>query len=171
MTVKRNQGFTLIELVMTMLLLGTLSIVAIPYILNLSAAKAKAAAHKLVSDLSYARQLARSRNTIHGVSFDATANTYTVFSFDPITSTETPVTNPLTRQQMIIDFAQEHGLIGVDIQAPSFGGTTKVRFPPMGIPQSGDGTVLATAGSVQLSYSGESRTVFIQPNTGEVSYQ
>ena len=171
MTTKRNQGFTLIELVLTMLLLGTMSIVAIPFILNLSAVKAEAAAYKLVSDVSYARQLARSRNTIHGVSFDATTDTYTIFSFDPITSTETPVTNPLTRQPMIIDFAQERGLIGVDIQAPSFGGTTKVRFPPMGIPQNGDGAVLAAAGSVLLTYSSESRTVLIQPNTGEVSYQ
>lgn len=165
------KGYTLIELVLVLGVLAILSVSAIPFFTNVGETKVEAAAKKLVSDLTYVRQLARNYNAIHGISFDATANTYTVHLYDPIGDTETAVTDPLTRTAMVIDFSQVPFLSGVDIQSPNFGGTDTVRFSSMGDPQNGTGTNLTTSGSVILEEGGATRTITIQPNTGEVSEQ
>lgn len=163
------RGFTLVELVLTIGVLAVLGLAAVPYLSNVGTVKAEAAADKLVSDLTYARRLARNRNGIYGVSFDAVADSYTVYLLDPSSGTETPVVDPARRGQMIVDLTLYPGLAGVDIQSPSFGGTPEVRFTPEGIPQNGSGAGLAASGSVQLVEGGVSRTVSVQAGTGEVS--
>ncbi len=166
---RNGTGFTIVELIMTMMLIGILSMVAIPFFADVPSAKVDSAAKKLVSDLSYTRQLARNRNEIYGISFNVDADQYTVHLYNPSTNTETTVTDPMTRTPMVIDLTQMPGLSGVDIQAAGFGGSSKVRFSPHGVPAKGSGTILATAGTVVLEEGGVTRTVAVQPSTGEVS--
>ncbi len=166
-----NKGFTLVELVMLITVLAIMSVVAVPIFTDIGSVKAVGAAKKLVSDLSLARQLARTRNGIYGISFNAALDTYTVHLYDPLTATETPVTDPLTRSPMVVDFTSLPGLSGVDIQNPVFGGTSVVRFTPQGIPQNDAGVDLGAAGSVVLQNGGQTRTITVQPGTGEVSEQ
>ncbi len=167
----KHHGFTLIELVLTLSLLSILGVSAITAMVNVGTMKADVAAQKLVADLSYARELARSHNAIHGVSFNAAADTYTVYQFDPNTGLETAVTSPHTETPMLINFATAPGLTGVDIQDPNFGGGSNIRFAPIGTPQLPGGAALVAAGTVVLSQGGRARTVSVQPNTGEVNKQ
>lgn len=167
----KNHGFTLIELVLTLSLLSILGVSAITAMVNVGTMKADVAAQKLMADLAYARELARSRNVIHGVSFNAATDTYTVYQFNPATGVETAVTSPHTQTPMVINYATAPGLTGVDIQNPSFGGGSNIRFAPIGTPQIPGGAALAAAGTVVLAQGGVSRTVSVQPNTGEVNKQ
>lgn len=169
--IKKNQGYTLIELVLLMSLIIILAVSAIPFFINVGETKAEAAAKKLISDLTYARQLARNYNDIHGISFDSAAETYTVHQYNPSTFSSTTVTDPLTRSNMVINYSQIAGLSGVNIQSVNFGGTSIIRFSTMGAPQDGNGTDLATAGTVVLEEGGVTRTIQVQPNTGEISQQ
>jgi prepilin-type N-terminal cleavage/methylation domain-containing protein len=168
---RRHSGFTLIELVLVIGLISILSVAVYASFPNVGQIKVETAAHKISQDITFARRLARNRNGIFGVSFDAAADTYRVYLFDPATSTETPVIDPLTRGSMTVNLRTFPGLEGVDIQNPSFGGTTGVRFPPQGIPQNGNGVNLAAAGSVQLVVGSAMHSVSVQPRTGEVSQQ
>jgi len=124
MKLRQKKGFTLVELIMTMLLMAVMAAVAIPLFVDLHSVKVDSAAKKLVSDLSYARQLARNRNAIYGVSFDVVANSYTVYLYNPATNSETPVTDPMTRTPMIVDLTQLSGLRGVDILSAFFAGNS-----------------------------------------------
>lgn len=171
MTEGERRGFTLIELVLTITILGIIAAVSIPTLVNLGSNNAEVAARKLVSDLSYARRLAQSRNSIYGVSFDAAAETYTLYLYDPVADTKTTATDPLTASPMVVDLKTMSGLQVADIQNPNFKGGLDVRFTPQGIPQDVNNTALTNAGSVVFASAGVARTVTVQPNTGEVSYQ
>lgn len=164
-------GFTFIEMVLTLTVLGIVSVMAIPAFVETGEAQVDGAAIKVVSDLSYARRLAQNRNALYGVSFDSVAEAYTVHLYDPATNTETAVSDPLTGSSMTVDFGKLPGLKGTNIQSVAFGAGEKVRFMPQGIPEDVNGSPLTASGSVVLSRGGSSRTVFVQPNTGEVSYQ
>ncbi|MBI3541050.1 MAG: type II secretion system protein [Deltaproteobacteria bacterium] len=165
-----QKGFTLIELVLMMVLLGILSAVAIATLPNLGIAKVEAAATKVQADLMYVRQLARNRNGTYGIIFDTVNNQYTVFLFNPGTNTKTTLTDPLTLASMVTDFKKIQGLKGVTLQSTSIGGTSEVRFTPQGIPQNGSGTPLGLSGSVVVQEAGASRTITIQSGTGEVTH-
>ncbi len=164
-----QKGYTLIETMLTLTLCSVVAVTAIPAFQNTGRSQCDGAARKLVSDLSYARRLAQSRNALYGISFNAATDQYTVSLKSG--GVETAVTDPLTNTSMTVDFTKLPGLKGVDIQSPSFGNTTKVWFNPQGIPQDASDSVLTTSGSVVLAHGGASKTVYVQPNTGEVSYQ
>lgn len=168
---RRIQGFTLVEVILVLTVLAIVSVTAIPAFVNTGGAQCDSAARKLVSDISYARRLAQNRNGIYGVAFDAAAETYNVYLYDPSTNTKTITTDPLIGTQMIIDFKKVPGLKGINIQNPDFKGSTETRFNSQGVPQDASGVALTSAGSVVLSAGGVSRTIYVQPNTGEVSYQ
>lgn len=168
---RHERGFTLIELVLVVTVIGILSLSAIPAFNDNGASRADAAARKLVSDISYARKLARTRNGVYGVNLDVNTETYTVHSFNPATGVETPVTDPLTLTPMAVAISQIPGLGGIDIQSANFGGNSIIRFTSQGFPQTSAGAALAAAGTIVVSRAGVTRTVFVQPNTGEVTYQ
>ena len=168
----KNRGHTMIELVLALTILAIISIMAVPALVSsLGPAQCDGAARKLVSDISYVRRLAQNRNGIYGVSFDAAAETYTIYLYDPVANTKTTVTDPLTASPMVVNFKTIAGLKGIDIQNPNFKGGVEARFNSQGTPQDAANTALISAGSVVLASGGASRTITIQPNTGEVRYQ
>lgn len=167
------RGFTLVELVLVVAIMAIVALGAIPAFQNTGGAQSKGAAMKLASDLAYARKLALNRSGIYGITFNAGADTYSVHLYDDVAMTETTVTDPLTKAPMEVDFSEIPGMEGVEIQSPDFGvaeGAT-VRFMPQGIPIDSTGVSLVTQGSVVLLRAGVSYTVYVQPNTGEVSYE
>lgn len=167
----KNRGFTMIELVLTITILAIVGISAIPAFVDIGPSQCDGASRKLVSDISYARRLAQNRNGIYGISFDASMETYTVYLYDPVADMKTTVTDPLTASPMVVDFSELPGLKNIDIQSPNFEGDIEAQFNSQGIPQDINGAPLTMAGSVVLSSGGNSRTITVQPNTGEVSYQ
>ncbi len=165
-----KRGFTLIDLVLTILIASLLSVAAMPYLESAGAVLVDATSRKLISDLSFARRMAHNRNTYCGISFDAGLEQYSVIYYNASTGTTTAVTDPVKGTAMVVDFGLVPEFRGTDLQSPSFGGTSTILFDSRGIPSNASATSLASQGSVVLASGGAAKTIRVQPNTGEISY-
>ena len=82
---RRRPGFTIIEAVIVIILLGILSAITIPAIMKaLSAFQAASAAQKLANDLRYDKQTTKRTLQEYPVTFDGTAGTYSIPINDPM---------------------------------------------------------------------------------------
>lgn len=145
-------GFTLIELVLVIALLGILAMAVVTFTPSPSLARLDSASKQVSSDIEYVRQSAMTRETVHGIEFIANGN-YTAYQ----TSTATPVLDPLTKQNMIVNFSSFYS--GVSIQ-----NNYTVEFDRFGKPIGGGGSVTLTNGST-------TKIISVQANTGRVSIQ
>lgn len=179
---KNNSGFTLIEIVLMIIILGVIGFVISISIGDINSTKLNSAARRLASDIRYAQQLAMTKQIRHGVVFNSTFNcaaapdTYTVFE-EKGACVDTPARNPTGGGDFIVNYNTDAQFQGVAITASNFctgiGGTppctsTTLEFNSLGVPTDAAGTPL-TSGSVTLSYSGNSKTLTIEPNTGKLS--
>ena len=170
---KRQTGFTLIELVMTIAMLSILALAAIPRLANTGEARVEGAMRKLISDMSYARRLAMSRCTSSGnpcsyyeIAFDDDRDSYSIFD-----SSGNYARDPLaggTSLMRDLTFNSTPMFSGVMIDSPEFGDTSgaSVRFDYAGIPYDNAGSPLGSVGRVWLNYPGTSRSVGVYPETG-----
>lgn len=164
----RQQGFTLIEAVMVLLILSILAVVAIPQVGNMAGTRASATARKIQSDIAYAQSLAMTRNLPHRVYFNAApapANGYAVvndangngsWGLDPGEF----ATDPANAGANLSVTLNAGNYAGVTISGGSFAGTF-VHFNTLGVPTAG-GTVIVSGGGI-------SQTVAVQQETGRVS--
>lgn len=73
---RRTAGYTLVELMMTVLVISVLVTLLLPSTTTSAADRAEAAARFVVSDLAYARSLAMSNNSTYRLTFDVANNLY-----------------------------------------------------------------------------------------------
>ncbi len=160
----KERGFTLIEIIVViavmLIIAGAVTFAVIttsmgPNILD-------AAANRLVFDLRYAQQLAISRHTSCGISFDPSGNSYFVY----IGSTSTKAPDPYTRKSHILDYDTANEFKGVSLVSTNFG--DNVYFNYMGAPYGSTGSALSSQGIVTLQEGSNAMTVTIEPNTGRV---
>jgi MSHA pilin protein MshC len=85
----RNRGFTLTEMVVTMIVLGVLGVFLVPNLIGVSVVQQRADYDKLTSALQYARKAAIARRRYTCVVLSASAATLTVDP-NPPESTATP---------------------------------------------------------------------------------
>jgi len=148
-------GFTLIELVLTIALLGVMAVAVTVMVINPTRANAEVAAQKARSDIEHARSLAMmKKGTTFGVYFDDSADEYTVYE----TAVANPVPNPQTKQDLIEDFTKYSGVTIT-------GGDYTVEFDSLGAPTVGGG------GSVQITDGSNTYTISINASTGRVDVQ
>jgi len=159
------RGFTLIELVMVIVIVGILAVIAVPRFESFYAIKLDGATKKVVSDIRYAQQLAIARHEDYRVVFDVANNNYEVRRV----SDGSFATDPFTRADFIVNFNTDAQYKGIRISNTNFGGT--LQFDWQGIPRDGNGTALTSEGSISFSYQGNNRTIYITPDTGRVRLQ
>jgi len=160
------RGFSLTELIVIITILGILSWLAFPKMSAMDEIKLDAAARRLAGDLRYAQSLAMSRRVIHGILFDPALGKYTVFA----PNAATPITDPADRARtMFVDYTSRTEFKGVLVQSATFGTTPGVTFDYFGVPRDTAGVDLSSAGTVVLTYQGQSDTVFVAPQTGMVT--
>ena len=154
-TSKRN-GFTLVELVMIIVILGVISIVVVPRLTSISEASVNRDAKLLVNYLTMAQQLAMTRSEPYGVCFDLAGNRYSVSRTD-CTDPGNIIPSPENRVDPL--------RIGYDAAitiSPS--GTTSVFFDYLGRPTPNGLTITLSAGSLSIPVTVEANTGFVHVN-------
>lgn len=145
---KNQKGFTLLELVIVMALLGLIGTVTIPLFSGTDSMALDGASRKLESDLRYAQSLATTTGDVYGLrtTSSATNSTYEVYRvYD-----NSLVTSPYDRQPMQEDLDESFN--GVFFQNQGH-----VTFDATGTP-----TFVLGAGNVRLeNASGDIKTVKI----------
>lgn len=154
------KGFTLLELVLTVAVLGALMATAMPLYTQSDSFALTNAAKKLESDLQYAQSLASTTGEAHGFRNidDDIASNYEIYNVDD----DQAVSSPYDREPMQEDFAED------------FAGTVfvtddhEIEFDETGMPTivSGDNTI-----TISNEDGSETTTLEITESTGMIRIQ
>lgn len=145
---RRDRGFTLVEMVVTIAVIAILALVAAPRTFGPGPAAVEAATRVFAQDIRFAQRLATSKHKDCGVEVTG-PTTYRIFDV----TTSTPATDPLTREPMVVDLSES-------FPGVQFTGTGTLTFDPRrGVPTSGS-TLAFTLGG---------RTVAVASQTGAVT--
>lgn len=156
-------GFTLIEVMLVVLILGIAAAVAVPMMSSAGSMQVRSAANMIAADLEYAKSMAISRGQPYSVLFDKTTESYRVLDHNAAV-----ITHPVKKGNYVIDFKNDSRLDRVNIVDANFDGTSKVTFDYLGSPYNGSGSPL-NSGLVTLQAGGVTKTVRVEPVTGFIS--
>ncbi|MFT5052293.1 MAG: prepilin-type N-terminal cleavage/methylation domain-containing protein [Chlamydiales bacterium] len=143
-------GFTLVELVVTMLVVAILSGASVLSLSGLAATQQNVAASRVRTAMIFAQEWAMGSSNDTWVSFDLGADLVSVFVDDPSNPGKAgrlAMIDPLTRGAMTVQL----GGAGVGLEAASFGSTTEVQFDADGAPFDADGSTLSADGTVSVT--------------------
>lgn len=162
-----KQGFTLIELVMILVIVGILAIVIIPNTTAISVLRLESGCQKLQSDLRYVQQMAMAQQVRFGISFDTGNESYFAYRV----TTATKAKDPQTQGNLDVSFNQLNEFKGIEIVSTNFDNV--IEFDSTGAPYNGSGVLLTSEGiiALQAGSGAYSKTVRVEPKTGKVKIQ
>ncbi len=171
----RAPAFTLIEIIVTMVILAVVALIAVPMMSGAATMQVRGAANRLAADIEYAKNMAITHQRPFRVVFDnsaANTNGYEVRDGSGV------ITHPVSRQNFVVAFAGERSVSRVRIPstgvsiAPS-SSDNAITFDYLGTPYSGLNTVDSLNGSAQITLSdttgNTSLNVVVEPMTGYVT--
>jgi prepilin-type N-terminal cleavage/methylation domain-containing protein len=189
----RRGGFTLIEILIVVIILGIASAIIVPQLNSEPDLRVAASARIVMADLLYAQNMAISTqgnpkgqsspvtNPYVFVSFNVSSQQYGVYYFNNANSTLTALTHPVNLNSYVMTFGTtgENDAGNVTLTSANIAsGTTTIAFDALGAPYSYNSstmavTPLSATAVVTLSASAGSNTytstVSIAPNTGEIT--
>jgi MSHA pilin protein MshC len=157
----RDGGFTLVELVVIILLLGMLAFVVVPRFLSKSAIDVSVTAEQLANDIRYTQSLAMTSGQRNRINLTASTYQITTSSGGLLTHPVTGGTGPIT-------------LNGVTLSGWNPPLTNDyVAFDGRGVPYSlvTSSTGFAGSATITLTGGGYTRSIVISPETGRVVIQ
>ena len=164
-----KHGFTLIEILMVVVILGIAATAAVTMIGNSSDLQVRAAGQELVATLSYAQSCAIAKNKIYQVAFDPDQESFIVQTVAGTVTTT--VADPVRKTPFQMIFPQSKRFSKVRLDSADFGGARNIWFDRLGAPFSGpvpNNTPMLNKGSIVLA-AGESRmTIEVEPVTGKI---
>lgn len=162
------RGWTVIEIVMVIVIMGILALLAIPRFDTFYSIKLNGAAKKLVSDIRYVQQLAVAEHTNTKIVFNTATETYTAQKYNG--SSWVAIIDPFTRGDLTENFTSDPQFGGVNIFSTTLSSTT-LRFTLRGVPQEGPDAGpadITVERSVTFTFRGNTVSIFITPQTGRV---
>ena len=152
---KSNSGFSIIELVLVMAILGILSAITVPKIGGIiDDVNEKAVSERIIEDLSYLRNLAVSSHDTTWMVVDQAQNQYGLY-VGPDAGSRVLLADPQSGETLILDLDTEYDNIA--ISSVDFGGGSEISFNWWGTPSAG-GTIVLNS----------SRTITVVSETGMV---
>lgn len=150
-----KKGFSLIEILIVVVILGIAGMIAIPMIGSASSVQVDAAADTIASDLEYAKNMAITKQENYWVVFNS--DSYQLEK--EVNGSGTVIMHPVNKKNYVIDYSS----LGSGITVTTDFTNNSVKFDYMGTPDSG-GTVTVQAGTV-------SKEVKVEPVTGYISVE
>lgn len=157
-----KKGFTTIELIIVILIIGIMAAVTIINSNPLTDIRIGSAANKLKADIQYAQSLAMKTRVRCGVIFSG--NSYTVFENN---DTANPAADPLTGENYSVNF-NSGDFSGVTITSANFGGTQVVKFDREGTPYDGNNNPLPNSLANRRVVLNSNIYIEVAANTGEI---
>lgn len=151
---KQERGFTAIELILVIVILGILAAIAYPRFQDLPGIRVSAAAQEIAGVIRYAQSQAISTAYNYKVYFYASTNSYSVYQVNRSSGAETIISNPLKAGNYPV-------ALNTDYPGVTIGADYTVEFDYLGAPDGG--------GSVTISGGGTSMTISVLANTGRVT--
>ena len=181
-----RRGFTLVEILAVVVILGIASAIIIPQIGTRDDLRAAAAARVLIADLIYAQNLAISSGKGVYIKFEKASNKYSMLTEDASGFPTVAISHPVTQTSYVVQFGDVNAsredswetvsinsvtLNGID---PAFHGEFTVGFDEIGAPyvwcydvnQRND---LADPASIVLKAGNFTKTVNIAAATGGIT--
>lgn len=170
-----TRGFTLIEILVVVVILGIAAAIVVPAIGSRDDLKTTSAARMVMADLIYAQNRSISQQRKHFVVFDAANETYSVFEDRrPAAPSMVLITHPVEASPFTVKLGPSGAspIKDVNIDAVNFDGKSILMFDELGTPfsyDSGTNTEAAlTAGTVRLICRQLTLTITIEPFSGEL---
>ena len=156
---RQRAGFTLVELLAVIAILGILAVAAIPTSGSGAGFQLDLAEVQLRDACEWAGRLAASQRRPHGIVFDVATERFAVVQEDGEEAVD-----PLTKKEYIVSFLGPNQARGIDLLEADFGSTGSVAiFDAHGIPHEG--------GTLELECRGTQRVLAMDPATGDLIRQ
>jgi prepilin-type N-terminal cleavage/methylation domain-containing protein len=162
-----KRGFTLIEILMVVIILGIASAIILPQLASRDDLRCASAARQLMGDLLYTQSRSIALGKMHYVQFSS--GSYSVM-VDNSGAPGAVITNPVSQ----VPYTQTIGtgnLTNVSIKTANFDGNFTLAFDSMGVPYSWSGTTGLAAlnsGTVVFKAGTNSKTITVSPYSGEI---
>jgi type II secretion system protein H len=167
---RQQRGFTLIEILMVVVILGIASAVILPQMNSRDDQRVASAARALMADLLYAQNRSIAYQTRHYVQFNTAINSWQVM-VDAGNAPGSIITHPVSGLPYVTT-VNTGTLANVTLNSVNFDGNTTLSFDQMGVPSSwsaGGGNVALISGSVVFQAGTNHITVSIAPYSGEIT--
>ena len=148
----KQAGFTLIEILVVVVILGIAGAIVIPQITSRDDLKTSAAARSLMADLIYAQNLSITRQKNYCVIFDTANGSYSIVE----ASGMTPITNPVSLNPYVVKFGPNGsaGLESTSLESAIFTGQSGTTQAIIGFDELGTPLAYPTAGAPETMTQG-----------------
>lgn len=175
---KIQKGFSYIEIVIVVIILGVVAAAAIPNLSSTDPVKLDNAANEVAEAIRFAQAEAVRSKISRGINTDATNERIRVYSL-PASTPTFDVYHPIDKKLYDLQLKTDTYLAGVDLVSASFvfsgasSSSTNLDFSAEGYPKvtSSGADYMLTSGTITLSYHGKLRIISIAPMTGRVTIQ
>ena len=163
-----RQGYTLIEVLITVTIMGMAAAIIVPNMLRAGTLGVQAGARMIISDLLFAQNEAMAQQSTRRIVFDTDENSYRVEKYDSGASAWVLEFNPSkgvgnNQQNYEVSFDDDSRFKGIEIVSASFNGSSTVEFDDLGNPSAG--------GTVRLQFEDHIFEIKVAPFTGRVTVE
>ncbi|MEN6505779.1 MAG: GspH/FimT family protein [Planctomycetaceae bacterium] len=137
---RATRAFTMVEILVVVIILAIAAAIVVPMAINTGDLQAASGAQMLTADLQYAQNMAITTQQPVTVTFNATANSYT------LSNASGTLIHPIKKTAYVVDFDTTDGLSNLRLISASFASAPTVTFDELGAPNNA-GVVTLRAGA------------------------